>query len=295
MITRGTNLANISTPIHNDLMLIQDKRFKHLAQSFIDPRSPSEGIVRTPIVIKSTDISSIVNTPRILEEDFLAADLLEDDNNEDFQKTFEEALSRMSFDDCLEGEDESPKDLPTVIETHFDCVLDQPLKPLPLPLPISSLKHSALDPRSPTTGIDRTPLAFAGIERQRKTSIDIVFSGTLQEAELEEEDKEKNSGTVESVAEVPPAKSAEVFVDVGQVIYGTPVQMAANGPIQQRTPLSCLANRRKRIELNGKAGESPKSQKKSQTLLKENCNELKVKKSATNPFETSLVSRKSIR
>lgn len=345
LISRAANLANnISTPINRDLLVIQDKRFKHLAHSFIDPRSPSEGIVRTPIVMKSSDISSIVNTPRILEEE-----LQEDDDAEDFQKTFEERLSRLSFD-CLDvdGEEEEEKvKLPDLIETHFDCLMSheegeakeadsmQPLRPLVTNL----IAQSALDPRSPTVGIDRTPLVFGGnnnnyqraaiqpsntfaeqlkagdeqeveeeVEKEGENNKEPTKETTIKEGEEksieQKEQQQATTTTTTTITESEPSQSAdEVFIEVGRVIYGTPVAITAtNGPIQQvRTPLSCVANR-KRVELTtGKSNKSSPmmSKKQKQLLVKEaNSNtgsELRVKKS-NNPFETNTTTpRKLIR
>lgn len=311
--------------------MIQDKRFKHLAHSFIDPRSPSEGIVRTPIVIKSSEISSIVNTPRILEEE-LDEQL---DDEEDFQKTFEERLSRLSFD-CLEQEEgEEQVKLPSLIETHFDeCLMMQPIPPMTLATNL--VAQAAFDPRSPTIGIDRTPLVFGDrhsipnlkpttttfadqLRQEMEKDVEEKEEGTKDDEEGENEkttkDEDKETAkeiTIEGVVLeeqqqptiVEPADQtqqlqSDVFVDVGRIIYGTPVQMTASGgPIQQvRTPLSCLANR-KRTELNGKGttGKSSALSKKQQKPQdSNNCAELKVKKTATNPFEKNNTPRKAIR
>lgn len=316
LISRAANLANISTPIHNDLLMIQDKRFKHLAHSFIDPRSPSDGIIRTPIVIKSSDISSIVNTPRILEEE------LDEhaDNDEDFQKTFEEALSRMSFDDCLDDDQQVHPVLPDLIETHFEGE-ESDFPVLLQPKVTNLIKQSELDPRSPTIGINRTPLVFAG-EQQEQRKIPAIPKETLktfaEQLKAGEEDVTKESeGTKEISIEgggkdiVNEQKPAIVIdepeqkltvkssapTDVGRVIYGTPVQITSNAPIQQvRTPLSCVANR-KRGDLN--VGKSPMSstgavskknlQKGQSHLAKDNGMDanVKPKKAAANPFETA--------
>lgn len=326
LITRTVNLANISTPINNDLLLIQDKRFKHLAHSFIDPRSPSEGIVRTPIVIKSSDISSIVNTPRILEEE-LEDEREGDEEEEDFQKTFEERLSRLSFDALDHGDEEEARErLPDLMETHFDCQEEAPVtvEPLkPMTLVTNLITQSAIDPRSPTIGIDRTPLVFGAENKQHIPRIINnnnvpTFAEILKAAEQEEEEEEKKDDaeekgeeenkeakeTIEGAVEEKQAptivepEQSNVFVDVGRVIYGTPLS-SATGPIQQvRTPLSCLANRKRR-EFNAAAGKSPLSsnKKKSQQAVGgKDCGELKVKKSSTNPYESNTTTpRKMIR
>lgn len=276
-------MTNISSTPKIDLLLIQDKRFKHLA-NFIDPRSPSEGIIRSPIVIRSTDISSIVNTPRILEED-----LLGEDPDDDAFQTFEEALSKLSFDDCIE--EDSPQ---RWVETHFDYC---PLKPM-----------TTLDPRSPTVGIDRTPLVFAPAESRLPTNLPLAESnvdGRLVEGEgalkgeEDSRDEEKGKKAKEIIVKeefsnvettTTNDKDAEVFVELGHVIYGTPVPLASDAdPQQVRTPLSCLANR-KRINLIEevqlmKNHKSPMSLKQNpNNLAKEssNNNQIKMKKSTTN-------------
>lgn len=300
-------MANISTPINSDLLLIQDKRFKHLAQSFIDPRSPSEGIVRTPIVLKSTDISSIVNTPRILEEEL--------DEEDDFQKTFEEALSKLSFEDCLSNGQRTPQAKLSIIETHFDCVPEEmdALKPIAPLKPMSFanvVKQSLLDPRSPTVGIDRTPLAFdkpdrivpalvVPIELNLMGHEDVVVEErrheSVEDIDAREDEEEAKEGAAEKIndgkkkqPERDVAEKSEVFID--QVIFGTPVNVAGNQPIQQvRTPLSCLANRR-RVDLNSqRVVKSPLSQLKPVKAPIESCTEpAKAKKKSTaNPFETA--------
>lgn len=285
--------------------------------------------MRTPMIIKSSDISSIVNTPRILEEE-----LELDDDCEDFQRTFVERLSRMSFDDCLsdldeeqEGEDAVKKSkLPDLIETVFDT--DEK----PLTLVTNLIAQSALDPRSPTIGIDRTPLVFGEqkktilpeptnlVEQMEKanerTTDKVEEEKEVEKEELEievEEREEVNEPKEPSLVEqkqpeitideepTPNASSEpnEVFVDVGRVIYGTPVLVAANnGPIQQaRTPLSCLANRKRSQFAKAAAGGLGKHQqintKPKQKLGKDN--ELRVKKVAANPFESNTTPRKLIR
>lgn len=205
----------------------------------------------------------------------------------------------MSFDDNLDEDEQVNVPVP-------------PLKPVSVVANLIA-KQSALDPRSPTLGIDRTPLACAEV-REKATLIapvEIKFEEPFEEEETkeEEEEKEESPAIVTETKEketvnvaAGPAKGkqkTEVFVDVGRVIYGTPVQ--ANSIQQVRTPLSCLANR-KRVDLNGKTPVSANGPKKSQSQQpnREICQDLKsVKKSSANPFgspaTTAAVPRKLIR
>lgn len=238
-------MTKFSTPIGGNNGAVNDKRFRHLDQNFLDPRSPSENIARTPITFKSSDNTSIPPpppTPILL-------------NDEPFRENFEHALSKISFDSCLDDEDEVDKN--GVLETHFDLfteniqddLLTVPIKPQAL-----LALQSELDPRSPTVGIERTPLAFSKTTKEVDAPL------------IEIEDKEREN----------------VFVNSPQMKpFGTP-QFAANQVLQVRTPLSCVANKPKRLDLNGKMN-SPLLRLRTD---KENNDSPKSKKSSINSEAT---------
>ncbi|XP_059617432.1 uncharacterized protein LOC132262248 [Phlebotomus argentipes] len=132
-ITKAQDLTtDIQTPLSGSYEALFPRTTQleqlHVQTNSMDPRSPSQGVQRTPLTL-----------PPELEE-VVPVTLLESEQEEDSaSESFESALSKIDF----ESFDEEKKPL----ETNFDY------RP-----PESAPVENAIDPRSP--GIDRTPFVF---------------------------------------------------------------------------------------------------------------------------------------
>uniref|UniRef100_A0A1B0CA84 Uncharacterized protein n=1 Tax=Lutzomyia longipalpis TaxID=7200 RepID=A0A1B0CA84_LUTLO len=129
-ITKAQDLTtNIETPLGGSYESIST-RTKQLELLALDPRSPSQGIQRTPLSVGVSDDD---------EEEEAA--------QESAGESFESALSKIDFnDDDGDGKEEQPEK--KLLETNFDYK----------PPEGAALVENTIDPRSP--GLERTPSVF---------------------------------------------------------------------------------------------------------------------------------------
>jgi hypothetical protein len=207
VITKKQDLSNPTTPLKNTAAHIYQKMLRNT----FDPRSPSINIDRTPIVF--IDENDEVND--------ITLDAENDTHISDIQISIQEvsqALQETNID-----------------ETKPTLLLDKnPLHKL--------IKSEEIDPRSPTVGIDRTPIAF-----KAEIVEEIVIAENLTTKDdpvlIVAKVKENNLLKVQNVT-LKPINNL-IFEDDGNIKFSTPkkTSLLTGGEELQRTPLSCLANK----------------------------------------------------
>lgn len=98
------------------------------------------------------------------------------------------------------------------------------------------------DPRSPSIGIERTPIVFDKTNQIEILSNEIDEQINEMFKEVTEEIKQYTTKVQTNVVE----KNTVVYEDTENVKYSTPHQQQQQDaviPVNQRTPLSCLGNR----------------------------------------------------
>lgn len=243
--------ANFSTPIVNKVGAIHNNRLRSLAKAFLlDPRSPSDGILRTPIVIKNNNAvdlnASLQNACLVSEEDDMSKTF--DFDDETFRASFEQALSRISFDT------EPSVRAAAALETHFESGKLNDLQ-------------SSCDPRSPSVGIERTPLVLESVSRPVVVVAAAAEDLAIQPATARDDKADNIEAVTEPVSENLIDVNVEIKADENMVFIDDDQQVAFDSPTASesnttnpqpvlRTPLSCLANR-PRPRLGEKVGNSP--------------------------------------
>lgn len=198
---------------------INDKLFKTLGYDLRDPRSPNIYFNRTPI--------QIFTKKQELSETHPSVEFTEIAPDADF--SFESALSSMCDEITTSLSktniiDSSPN--MKLIETTFDAN------------GIETLEHD--DPRSPSIGIERTPIVFGKstnlvhMENISKPTIDDQIDEIFKE--VTEEIKQYTSKNHQNNDKMT------VYEEVEDVKYSTPKKQQHIDSVN-RTPLSCLENK----------------------------------------------------
>lgn len=254
-ISKRHNLTNelSSTPINsNSQNVVKEKLLRDCGYNLFDPRSPNQLIVRTPMEFKHYKVTSNTN------DSIASLEYTEEFNG---MNSFESALSA-ACNEIMGEYNERNEDMKlkentieiarykknetTFLETDFDYVKDV------LQTPMFQHIKNKVDPRSPTVGVERTPIVFSDAE-----NLEIPF-----------DDKESNEGIVELVPEAivntaikiqepDPKKKIlrkikpQKVDNIKQIIYedgenislSTPKKSNSdNNSVGVRTPLSCVAN-----------------------------------------------------
>lgn len=228
-----TSIDQISSqrgPAENNILknrLLRDLGYANLN----DPRSPSQQINRTPISLKVPQYSD----DSIGEENFVS-----------FSEESWNEISDIPNDDGEYNEQESNM-LPqssknSYLETHFD------LTELELSL------NSKIDPRSPSMGVERTPIVLKEIATTSPSiASEILTSNEIEQIENNVEPAVIDELITNSVEPNNAQKLNLIYEDdevpvaaaAAPTVYSTPKQKSIknNGSqINNRTPLGCLAN-----------------------------------------------------
>lgn len=190
---------------------INEKLYRTLGYNLNDPRSPNLLFNRTPIQFIKRAEPSETSQPSV---EF--TEIIEDSIN-----SFESALSLIceEFSQSLTSET-SPETPCKLLETNFDEE-------------IKTQEHD--DPRSPSIGIERTPITLKQNEIENSpVNNEIYVQINEMFREVTEEIKQYTVKVQNNVE-----KNTIVYEDTQNVKYSTPKQETV---VNNRTPLSCLGN-----------------------------------------------------
>lgn len=190
--------------------------------NLMDPRSPSQVIARTPLGINKKAQEAANKVPPIAIESMFDTTLDISFKDEDPYRIFE---------------DEQP-------------VEEIVVAPVPDSVEIeinesdSIATYIAADPRSPTEGVTRTPLAVQVHADSIEEAVDVV----IEQKKLKEEDKQVKSTLLKSMYK-DLIRRDPIYLDLLQdeddelVGKTTPVKKVTSNEGKERTPLGCLGNR----------------------------------------------------
>lgn len=186
-----------------------------------DPRSPSTFIVRTPICLKTSNQmarnSDVVECT--MDDSVPVVESIDDGHQEQKQVVADEAVN---------SEDEE-----SICNVSTETVI------------------STIDPRSPSLNIDRTPFFFAN----KPTVVEETPSAEVAATDVASVDKVDTESSTTAVAELNVQTISNmiktfIFEDNENNYCTPPKKMCEKSMLadaQQRTPLSCLANRKNAI------------------------------------------------
>lgn len=223
---------------------LKNKLLRTLGCDLNDPRSPSQMINRTPITLNQLEKDNRGNEfeVNIEKETSVPSVEFQEIGNE---SSFESRLSSMceefvkdlsSVGTTGTEEDESTKtddkatNKPEYLETNFDAIVPEQDDGTP-----------KIDPRSPSFGIERTPLVFHEGLNANKVEVDKDISELITNviSDIKVYTKKKNDEKVVN------EKNQIVFEETESLKYSTPKKQSAfSNSSGNRTPLSCLGNKK---------------------------------------------------
>lgn len=254
-ISKRQNLTNdlSSTPINsNSQNVVKEKLLRDCGYNLFDPRSPNQLIVRTPMEFKHFNVTSNTN------DSIASLEYTEEFNG---MNSFESALSaacneimgeyNANYEDMKLKENTIEiaryKKNETFLETNFEYVKDVLQTPM-----FQHIKNKG-DPRSPTVGVERTPIVFTDSE-----NLELLLDDKKSNEEIVELVTEAIINTAVKINDPEPKtmslrklKAQKVENNTKQIIYedgeninlSTPTKSNSdNKAVGVRTPLSCVAN-----------------------------------------------------
>lgn len=214
--------------------------------NLLDPRSPSQLFARTPLAFKKSPDTkkksaeeSLGNINRILETSLDVSHLQDEVDGHNPYGIFEDQL------DHQEGEEQEE-----TIDSEKSC--DDSQKSTPI-----AKLATVIDPRSPTEGIDRTPLSIPTLNDTPKTIAEAVQQTNSAQVKPE---KTQATNLIKTMYKDLKRKDP-IYTDLlleddwSDVGKSTPIKKKTAAPNSkptegERTPLGCLVNKTRNLNFN---------------------------------------------
>ncbi|CAK1544666.1 unnamed protein product [Leptosia nina] len=244
---------------------------KNHLQSF-DPRSPTQEFERTPIIISSREekckgVQNILldscSSPNLPNDTFqnikdkdsytspeiIPKNLCYDFNDMSLSESLkeEEPLgSSTASKEAIEKNISSNSLTPTVLlETNFDFIENDKVKELQLSALNPVLKHAPVfkildcDPRSPSVGIDRTPIV---VQKKDELSSEDKAEQVPEYIPIKHLQND-NSGMKTTIGDNKSSDGILIYEDDSNSLNVTPKKSKSASNSGSRTPLSCVKNK----------------------------------------------------